>query len=129
MKLNYSLGNIEPHWFVGDLPFPGVGTKPVRAKLSPWHLPPIAEAKLLIFFRDSPKEVAVTLMMTYHYEPSRASSPQVKAEATPSSPISGEIRIALPPEAVSQIRRVNGDEYELILEDIELINVTSAAGT
>ena len=48
----------------------------------------------------------------------------------PGSPIYGQIRVALPPEAVEKIHRVSGNDntYELTLEDVELIDVPPRRG-
>jgi len=71
----------------------------------------------------------VTLLLTYHHStvPLRTSPPPVgEWYPVPGSPVYGQIRVALPPDAVKQVRCVSANDhnYELTLEDVELTEVT-----
>jgi hypothetical protein len=131
MKLNYSYNTIEPHWFPGDLPFSDVGSKRVIVNLkgrSSSEFPPFAETGELLTYRPTGRS-AVTLLLTYkcgNVPPSNAPPPVGVWHPVPGSPVLGQIRIALPPEAVNQIRHVTDadHDYTLTLENVELIDVT-----
>ncbi len=137
MKLNYSFNRIEPHWFTGELPFPEMHTERVKVRLSGLsssEFPLFLEiGDLLTYSRPSPPESAVTLLLTYHHRtvPLRTSPPpEDDWYPVHGSPVYGQIRIALPTEAVRQVRGVssNDHDYELTLEDVELTDVTRRTG-
>ena len=133
MTLDYSFNGIDQKWIDGDLPFPN-SVERVKVNLPggrsasqfpPFH--PIGE--LLIYQRPSPKQFAVTLLLTYHHgtQPlTNTPQPMGVWVPVPGSPIFGQIRIALTHEAVNQIRQVNAADavYELTLENVELVNMT-----
>ncbi len=131
MQLKYSFNGIEPCWFSGSLPFPEMQTERVKVRLSgrsSSHLPQFFEVgDLLCYLR--PQECAVTLLLTYQHGtvPSSNSPPPMGVwYPEPGSPIYGQIRIALTPEAARQIRKAAGGAYayELTLEDVDLVNTT-----
>lgn len=134
MKLNYSFkDDIEPYWFAGGLPFQKMPHNRITVHLagrSSSCLPAFLKiGHLLIHLRDSPQQSAVTLLLTYQHgtvSPSDSPLPVGEWSPVPGSPIRKKIRVALSPEAVSQIRSVSADDhdYELTLEDVELIDVT-----
>jgi hypothetical protein len=133
MKLDYSFKDIKPCWFSGDLPFPDMRTERVKVRLSgrsSSDFPPCFEiGDLLGYTRHSRQESAVTLLLTYHHSnvPLRTSPPPVgEWYPCPGAPIYGQIRVALSPEAVRQIRAASANDYryELTLENVELNDVT-----
>jgi len=133
MNIKYSFNGIEPHWFDGDLPFPEMRTERVKVRLagqSSSHFPPFLDVgDLLTYRRPSPKQSAVTLLLTYRHStvpPRTAPQREGVWYPVPGSPVFGQIRLALPPEAVRLIRSVSADghDYELTLEHVELADVT-----
>ena len=113
MKLYYSFNTNEPLWFPGDLPFPARPLERVKVRLQgsvSSHFPPFLETgDLLTRHRPSPSESAVTLLLTYQYgtvPPRTSPEPEKDWHPVPGSPIFGQIRIALSPEAVGHIRKV-----------------------
>lgn len=133
MKLKYSFNGIEPHWFAGELPFREMRTERVKVRLtgrSSSDIPLFLEiGDLLTYSRELPRESAVTLLLTYYHStvpPSDSPPPMGVWHPVPGSLIYGQIRIALTPEAVGRIHSDSGDgyNYQLTLEDVELIDVT-----
>ena len=119
----------------GNLPFPEMSTDRVKVRLpgvSTSDFPAFLDiGDLLTYRRPSPPEFAVTLLLTYRHgtEPPRTATQRDGVwYPVPGEPIWGQIRIALPPEAVKEIR-VSGDQngYELHLQDIQLVNVSPQA--
>jgi hypothetical protein len=137
MKLNYSFSFIEPHWFSDDLTVSERLMGRVKVRLlgkSPLYFPAFFEiADLLTNHSASLKRSAVTLLLTYHHStvPSRT-SPMAEGvwHPIPGSPVYGQIRVALPPEAVKLIRPVSAEDhdYELVLDNVELTDVTGKVG-
>lgn len=133
MKLNYSFRDIQPLWFDGDLPFPEMRTERVKVRLSGHSssdFPAFFEmGDLLTYSRPTPKQSAITLLLQYQAGtvPLTNEPPELNVwYDEPGSPIFGQIRVALPPEAVRQIRKVPGKgyNYEIHIENAELFDVT-----
>jgi hypothetical protein len=135
VKLEFSLDDIGQLWIDGKLPSTLRRTKrrDVKAQLagksdSPFPPALVPVGDLLCSERPSPLQHAVTLLLTYPH--SITTAPAVEDGngwwSIPGSTVYGQIRIPLSPEAISQIRQIDGDgyQYELDLKDVELVNKT-----
>ncbi len=128
MKLDFSLGDIDPLWIDGALPstLQQIKNRDVKAQLagkldSPFPSALLPVGDLLCRERPSPLQHAVTLMLSYPRSITHNGWWTIRG-----SSIYGQIRIPLPAEAITQIRQVEGDryQYELTLKDVELVNKT-----
>jgi len=135
MKLDFSLGDIDQLWIDGALPsmLRQMKNNDVKAQLSgkvdsPFPSALVPTGDLLCSERPSPLQHAVTLLLSYPH--SITPSPAVQDDngwwSIPGSTVYGQIRIPLSSEAIAQIHRVESDDhqYELTLEDVELVNKT-----
>jgi len=135
VKLDFSLGSIQPAWIDGRLPdmLRQAQTPRVKVQLSgksdsvfPRSMMPVDD--LLCSERPKPLQHAVTLLLSYPH--SITASPAVQDESgwwtMPGSTVWGQIRIPLSSEAIAQVRQVEADDhqYDLDLKDVELTNKT-----
>ena len=114
-----------------------MGTERVKVQLTgqaSTNFPPYFEiADLLCYRRPTPPESAITLMLTYHHcnvPLSTTPEPWGEWHPIPGSPIYGQIRVALPPEAVAKICKVSNENYsyELTLNDLKTGTASPKSG-
>lgn len=136
MQLDYSFNDIAPLLYPGELPFPDMHTEKVKVSIAgsaDASFPPVfALGDLLCHRRSSTNESGITLLLSYQAgitPPSHESQPLNKWVEVPNSPIYGQVRVALTPEATKLIRKVSGDGYgyELTLADVQFTNKTGNA--
>ena len=135
MTLHYSLNDIEPIWITGELPLGKTQTRKVKVKLSGTtnsYFPPamFEIGDLLCGARPHRPDYFITLLLTYPYGTVPLNIPPPKEgfwSDIPGSTIYGQIRIALPKEAVVLLRPVDGGSdysYELTLDNVTMENKT-----
>jgi hypothetical protein len=136
MQLDYSFNGIAPLFCPGELPFPEMRSETIKVSISgsaDGSFPPVFPmGDLLCYCRSSTNEFGITLLLTYLAgitPPSNEPQPPNEWGNVPNSPIYGQIRIRLTPEAIKQIRKVSGDgyDYELSISDAQFTNVTGNA--
>lgn len=129
MKLPFSFDDVDPIWIDGSLPLQKKDRRVAvqLAGTSGSYFPRAVNkiGDLLLFERPSPLQHAVSLLLSYPYSTVPIGGPPPKDgewSEVPGSTIYRQIRIALPADAISQVREVDGDEYgyELTLNDVEL---------
>lgn len=137
MRLDYSFNDIATLFQPGDFPFPDMRTEKVKVSISgssDSRFPPIfAIGDLLCHWRPT-NEIGITLLLRYQAGITPPSNePPSCDEWTPvsNSPIYGQIRVSLTPEAIKQIRKPPGDgdgyDYELTLQDVQFTDKTRNA--
>jgi hypothetical protein len=133
MQLDYSFNNIATLFYPGDPPFPNMHTEKVKVSIAgsaDGCFPPVFTVADLLSYRRTPThEFGITLLLTYQAgvtPPSAEPPPLNKWVDVPNSPIYGQIRVALTPEAINLIRKVSGEgyDYELSLADVHFTNKT-----
>lgn len=129
MKLPFSFDDVEPIWIDGGLPIRKSNCN-VNVRLagqSDFYFPRALSkvGHLLCRERPSPLQHAVTLLLNYPYSNVPVGGPPPREgewSDVPGSTIYRQIRLALPNEAVQQIREVEDYDYgyELLLKDVQL---------
>lgn len=135
MKLDYSFNDISTLFQPGDLPFPDMRTEKVKVSISgssDSRFPPIFSIGDLLCHWRPTNETGITLLLRYQAgitPPSNKPPSCDEWTPVPNSPIYGQIRVALTPEAVKQIRKAPGDgyDYELTLQDVQFTDKTRNA--
>jgi hypothetical protein len=135
MTLDYSFNDIEPIWIPDEFPLGKTETRKVKLKLSGTtnsYFPPamLEIGDLLCGARPTRPDYFVTLLLTYPY----GTVPLNVAPARegfwseiPGSTIYGQIRIALPKEAIRLLQTADGGtdySYELTLANVTMQNKT-----
>jgi hypothetical protein len=133
MQLEYSFNDIPPLFCAGNLPFGEMRTEKVKVSMSgkaTGPFPPVASiGDLLCHRRPQTNEIGITLLLRYQAGVTPPSNEPISLEdwiPVPNSPIYGQIRVALTQDAIDTIRKMSGEgyEYELLLDDVQLIDKT-----
>ena len=118
----------------GRLPF-AMRTEKVKVSISggsDGRFPPCFSIGVLLCHWRPTNETGITLLLTYQagITPPSNKPPSLGEWAPiPYSPIYGQIRVALTPEAIKQIRKTPSDgcDYELTLHDVQFTDKTRNA--
>jgi hypothetical protein len=134
MNLDYSFHLIPSLWHDGALPHPGMNIEKVKVDLqgtTNGPFPPIFSlGDLLCQQRSKPKQQhAITLLLTFiagQNPPSTQPPAHGVWTPVPGESIYGQIRVALPEQAILAIQKADHPEspFKLILSNVSFNNVT-----